>query len=301
MDTAKATSQLHDLLNHGALLDCSDPRDHVYAFLGHPLARNQDGSPSVFPDYVKSVDQVYLDVSCMLLQRFGLRLLSSVEHRDATIKEELPSWVVRWNVSVVMNDIARYPQLYSTTPSHWAPDISKAIVRNRLQLPGIILDRVSKAYCIDVRSTPEVSLRFIDVSDISRNLSWSNILGEFLHRPDASNAILKSLCARDDLDASKLRIPENKQRFEHEVKDVGINRCLLATAKGGFGIGPLVTRPGDVCCVIFGADVPFILRPSADTSGYRLLGEAFVHGVMNGEIEGMLQSGQVIQETITII
>lgn len=290
-----------DLLNHGALLNCSDPRDHVYAFLAHPLARNADGSPLVFPDYVKSVEQVYLDVSCVLLRRFGLRLLSSVEHQNSTIKEELPSWVVRWNVSVVMNDIARFPQLYKATPPQWAPDLSKVIVENKLHLTGIILDRVSKAYCIDVRSTPEVSLRFIDVSDISRNLSWSNILGEFPQRADASSAILKTLCARDDLDPTKLRFPENKQRFEHEVKDVGINRCLFATAKGGFGIGPLITRSGDVCCVIFGADVAFVLRPTSGSSEYRLLGESFVHGVMNGEIEGMLQRGEVVQQTLTIV
>ncbi|KAG6364128.1 hypothetical protein INS49_005726 [Diaporthe citri] len=167
-----------DLLNHGALLDCSDPRDHVYAFLGHPLARNEDGSPLIFPDYVKSVEQLYLDVSRILLRRFGLRLLSSVEHRESTIKDEFPSWVVRWNVSVVMNDIARYPLLYRATPPHWAPDLAKAISGKKLELPGVILDRVSKAYCIDVRSTPDVSLRFIDFSDVSRNLSWSNILGE---------------------------------------------------------------------------------------------------------------------------
>lgn len=290
-----------DLLNHGALLNCSDPRDHVYAFLAHPLARNEDGTPLVFPDYVKSVEQVYLDVSYVLLRRFGLRLLSSVEHQDSTIKEELPSWVVRWNVSVVVNDIARFPQLYKATAPQWAPDLSKVVDDNKLHLPGIILDRVSKAYCIDVRSTPEVSLRFIDVSDISRNLSWSNILGEFPHRVDASSAILKTLCARDDLDPSKLRFPENKQRFEHEVKDVGFNRCLFATDKGGFGIGPLITRPGDVCCVFFGADVAFVLRPTSGTSGYRLLGEAFVHGVMNGEIEGMLQRGQVVQQTLVIV
>lgn len=290
-----------DLLNHGALLDCSDPRDHVYAFLGHPLARNEDGSPLVFPDYVKSVEEIYLEVSCLLLRRFGLRLLSSVEHRESTIQEELPSWVVRWNVSVVMNDIARYPQLYRATPPQWAPDLSEAIRGERLDLPGIILDRVSKAYCIDVRSTPDVSLRFIDVSNPSRNLSWSNILGDFPHRADASSAILKTLCARDDLDPSQLRNPENKQRFEHGVKDVGINRCLFATAKGGFGLGPLITRPGDVCCLIFGADIAFVLRPSSDTSGYRLLGEAFVHGVMNGEIEGMLQRGQVVQQTLAIV
>ncbi|KAI3394861.1 hypothetical protein diail_2148 [Diaporthe ilicicola] len=39
-----------DMLNHGALLDCSDPRDHVYAFLGRPLVKNGDGSPLIFPD-----------------------------------------------------------------------------------------------------------------------------------------------------------------------------------------------------------------------------------------------------------
>lgn len=138
-----------DLLNHGALLDCTDPRDHVYAFLGHPLARNKAGGPLVLPDYTKSVEQVYFDISCLLLRYFGLRLLSSVEHRESTIKEELPSWVVRWDVSVVMNDIARYPNLYRATPPQWAPDTSRAITGNRLELPGIILDRVCKSYCID--------------------------------------------------------------------------------------------------------------------------------------------------------
>lgn len=152
-----------------------------------------------------------------------------------------------------------------------------------------------------MRSTPEVSLRFVDVSNIARNLSWSNILGEFPNAADASGAILKSLCARDDLDPAMLRFPKHKQRFEHEVKDVGINRCLFSTFKGGFGIGPLITRPGDVCCVIFGADVPFILRPNPDSPDYRLLGEAFVHGVMNGEIECMLQRGQLTQQSITIL
>lgn len=290
-----------DLLNHGALLDCSDPRDHIYAFLGHPLAKDEDGSPLVFPNYVKSVEQVYLEVSCLLLRRFGLRLLSSVEHRESTIKEEFPSWVVRWNVSVVANDIARYPQLYRATPSHWAPDLSKAITGKGLELPGIILDTVSKAYFIDVTSTPNVTLRFIDVLNNSRNLSWCNILGEFSHRPDAQSAILKTLCTRDDLDISQLGNPEAKQRFEHVVKDVGKNRCLLATTKGGFGLGPLITRPGDVCCLILGADVAFVLRPSPDISGYKLLGEAFVHSVMNGEIEVMMQSGQVVQQILTIV
>lgn len=70
------------------------------------------------PDYVKSVEQVYFDVSCLLLRRFGLRMLSSVEHRETKIKEELSSWVVRWNVPVVMNDIARHPHMYLGIKPH---------------------------------------------------------------------------------------------------------------------------------------------------------------------------------------
>lgn len=38
---------------------------------------------------------------------------------------------------------------------------------------------------------------------------------------------------------------------------------------------------GDICCILFGAPVPFVLRPAGN--GYRLVGEAYVHGIMKGE------------------
>jgi len=40
----RRTKQLFfDLLDHASLLSCSDPRDRIYAFLGHPSARAEDG------------------------------------------------------------------------------------------------------------------------------------------------------------------------------------------------------------------------------------------------------------------
>jgi hypothetical protein len=57
-------------------------------------------------------------------------------------------------------------------------------------------------------------------------------------------------------------------------------------------IVPLLTEPGDRVCLIFGADVPFILRKiplrqSRERYGerqcYALVGESFVHGIMDGE------------------
>jgi hypothetical protein len=55
--------------------------------------------------------------------------------------------------------------------------------------------------------------------------------------------------------------------------------------KGHLGIGPEATEVGDIICIFYGAVVPYILRP--ETSGrYRLLGEAYVDGIMDGEFMG---------------
>ena len=43
-----------DLLFHARHLSCKDPRDYLYAFLGHPIAQTHDSSgPIIVPDYTK--------------------------------------------------------------------------------------------------------------------------------------------------------------------------------------------------------------------------------------------------------
>jgi len=44
-----------------------------------------------------------------------------------------------------------------------------------------------------------------------------------------------------------------------------------------------VIKPGDQICVFYGADTPFILRPSANDGFYRFVGECYVHGLLDGE------------------
>ncbi|KAK4889769.1 hypothetical protein LTR27_011481 [Elasticomyces elasticus] len=58
-------------------------------------------------------------------------------------------------------------------------------------------------------------------------------------------------------------------------------RSFFTTSKGYCGLGPLISQRGDLCYVFRGARVPFVVRSSAETS--RLLGEAYIHGLMNGE------------------
>ncbi|OCL05183.1 hypothetical protein AOQ84DRAFT_299424, partial [Glonium stellatum] len=55
---------------------------------------------------------------------------------------------------------------------------------------------------------------------------------------------------------------------------------------------------GDVVCILFGADVPFILRKTE--TGYRLVGESYVHGIMYGEAIKMFEDGELGRQTFNI-
>ena len=59
-------------------------------------------------------------------------------------------------------------------------------------------------------------------------------------------------------------------------------RVFITSTTGYLGLAPCNTREGDVIFVVMGADVPFILRHYED--GYELIGEAYIQGIMNGEI-----------------
>ena len=65
-------------------------------------------------------------------------------------------------------------------------------------------------------------------------------------------------------------------------------RLLYRTKRGYLGLGPWSVRPGDEVWVISGARTPFVLRKSSsdessDTEKRSLIGESYVHGIMNGE------------------
>ncbi|GME28878.1 uncharacterized protein K452DRAFT_353118 [Neofusicoccum parvum] len=64
------------------------------------------------------------------------------------------------------------------------------------------------------------------------------------------------------------------------------SRRMGTTEKGYLGLLPRQTKPGDVVCILLGCNVPFIIR-KADKGMYRLVGECYVHGIMEGEVVEM--------------
>jgi Heterokaryon incompatibility protein (HET) len=59
-------------------------------------------------------------------------------------------------------------------------------------------------------------------------------------------------------------------------------RCLYMTRKGFIGLGPLSTKPSDQVFTFKAARVPFVLRPVDPLGSFNLIGEAYVHGFING-------------------
>ena len=60
----------------------SDPRDHIFALLGHPsVEEGQDGNREIEADYMKSVEQVYHELAVhMLRKRNSLMMLNVIQH-----------------------------------------------------------------------------------------------------------------------------------------------------------------------------------------------------------------------------
>ena len=74
-----------------------------------------------------------------------------------------------------------------------------------------------------------------------------------------------------------------------------IDRRLFRSVKGFLGLCPASSCVSDSVCVLPNAKVPFILRPRISTGHYELLGEAYLHGCMNGEI-GQTYSCESVQQ-----
>jgi hypothetical protein len=72
-------------------------------------------------------------------------------------------------------------------------------------------------------------------------------------------------------------------RFARAARSFSHNRRFYLTQSGYMGVGPMMMRPGDEVCVLFGGKVPFILRPAGDFHVF--VGDTYVndHDIMWGK------------------
>ena len=141
-------------------------------------------------------------------------------------------------------------------------------------------------WCALTNTESDVSLKIIELRDVPPSLG----LGTFFD-PDRTEG--------------SLQWPNNKNFLEAldraalvQSYPAIINRCLFITDRGQIGLGPPLTREGDLVAVLFGSEVPLILR--TESSSCELVGGCFVLGCMTGEVVKDFNRGVLHQQAFEI-
>jgi hypothetical protein len=75
----------------------------------------------------------------------------------------------------------------------------------------------------------------------------------------------------------------NAKRFLDIATTMADQRARFTTSNGMIGLGPKAMQQDDLLSILYGASVPFIIRPKSDGLGYILIGECYVHDLMSGD------------------
>ncbi|KAN0113261.1 Heterokaryon incompatibility protein (HET) domain containing protein [Hyaloscypha variabilis] len=106
---------------------------------------------------------------------------------------------------------------------------------------------------------------------------------------DKTQAIPSWSSIRSNIKLGEANVSETfDQDYEHIASSFRLaymGRRLFVTASGHQGIGPQALEKGDEVWILGGAKVPMVLR-RVQEGIYRLVGEAYVHGIMEGEAVG---------------
>jgi Heterokaryon incompatibility protein (HET) len=318
----------------------TDPRDYIYALLGHPSARSADGNLIITPDYTREAPKVFTDfATAWIKQSKSLRILSCVEHDDYTLQEisvtSQPSWAPTLAKNYNQKPLGMDPSCgYAAATlidEHISIDSDEAILKCR----GVIVDK------IDYYSDPIKPEYFVELEKADSDPRYFHFVEELWdemvlttsppstvyrsHRNQLEAFVMTLMAASSG--SGRLGVATGMQVFERFYSDFvevrsrprhplgkaleavepsddedleplltsafakATNRRFFRTDKGYFGLGPDVVIVGGRCCVLLGSHVPHLLYQMPDSGRYILLGEAYIHGLMDGEAMKMWEEG----------
>ncbi|KAL0936051.1 heterokaryon incompatibility protein [Colletotrichum truncatum] len=302
--------------------NATNPLDHIFAFLGHPKAvLAETGRPLIQANYSLSLDELHLLVAGSLAKQ-SLNFLVQVQNgpHNLDLSTGIPSWIPHWNVNnedapsafweawdtslriarqipstarVLGNELLVNAIIFDTVSLQ-----TKAMAKTDFERfswgPGILIEECWNLTEQAAKTSPpqysdhQVPLAFASTltchyktkNDAEDTMKLLEDLTQYCAavNPSFFNAKLKRY------DVSYRLLPLQQRYLGTKFTNYGTNRRFFVTKDGYWGLGPPLMQPGDVCAVLMGGDVPFILRPTGEEGKFKLVGQAYIYGVMYGEI-----------------
>lgn len=311
-------NSIEELLAHLADFRTADPRDHVYGCLG--LLKRFTGieeiPPCLKPDYKAPVADVFRDVTKFALEESRhLWLLRFVDDwGDGEDNREWPSWVPRWERSSHGAENAlRLPNGHFRAGGGVSLNALPSWKENNpniLDLWGFTVDSITAVTPVlrlppwKAETAREEFKKFMEPARAIIRQTRNHRTEDEVKRAIASTIVAscdfsldymdENECAKwyEELSDPSRDLDPSAEEFWGTMDLVCHHRCLFATASGLIGLGPATTVHDDLVAILYGSDLPFVLRRAfhPPESSHRLVGACYVHGVMKGEAVEMHQS-----------
>ncbi|KAF2785869.1 HET-domain-containing protein [Melanomma pulvis-pyrius CBS 109.77] len=330
------TALFCDILALSQNMQATNPRDYIYAFLGNPLANRKENQGLIAVDYSKTVDEVFFDAACALLKdRIEAPwILCSVQHWDLHkfLHSGHPSWIPQWSGNgVIYSRIANPNNTFQAggTGTPFEPRVQSGKL---LEVAGFIFDRV--LFVSEIIKPDDFRMDSEFWSDELR-VSGEPLIDRLLKQASEANGslaplneveyyltLLTSYGGKPNVETIKKGFSEYRRRVRSQFantpldgaevgSDVGntylveeglrhlFNQRFIRTESGKIGLASAVTQVGDMSCIFVGVSVPFVLKESPNER-YKLVGECYIHNVMDGEMMAGLDAGEFEEKIIVL-
>ncbi|KAJ4261591.1 hypothetical protein NW762_007022 [Fusarium torreyae] len=318
-------------LHRARHLLAKDPRDHVYAFLGHfSINTGSQSLTELVADYSRSIEDIFYDVAARELSGCeSLLLLSACHAVPATYRRrllergDLPTWVPDWRI--VPLHLLGTPVTPHRASGNIPPKLHVDDERRALHICGVRLDRIRRPSWIFWhnafhfrRNNPHRLPIEALWRDICRRNAPFNLRQRYRNGESAFFALVQTLtngCIGADRSRPYESVPKEEWlangaaylvraldkpgavgpeiqelartgdgfKWSHEATLVTRYRGFAITHGGWFVVGPDIMQIGDLVVVLYGGRTPFLLRRK-EGGTWILIGECYVHGMMNGEV-----------------
>jgi hypothetical protein len=296
----------HELLWWLRCRDATDHRDMIYALLG--FASDINPQLGFVPDYKASKKEVYKRIAVASMKAEGsLSILYGRRSRDSG----MPTWVTNWAAPIGHRTFRiereRLRQMVDYRASR-DMELRMQPKGDFLRLYGVFVDRVSAIGQLSENNANYVAigrviLNWYRLAGFPKDYSqpyiggkdWRNAFWRTLARDKCSNERHKVVRLNPDDDSvfvawwtntSHGEFAKNTKeisawRYQRQLTFSTEGQRFFLTQAGYMGLGK--PKVGDEIYVLFGGNVPFVLRPVANTTYFSLIGDCYLHGIMDGE------------------
>lgn len=277
--------------------EATEPVDRIYGLLNIV-----EDTETLSIDYKKSLDEVSIDFARhTIIHEKSLLILSAAlsnpQDPPLPITElsirTLPSWTIDLTKPISSGPgLTQNGQaLYNACGLMSTPIVQFSPTNRALAAAGWFIDKVHILHTVSPQ-LPSEPPRQRWLRDVHR---WApdNTTQEYYTPTNESllSAFLRTVRADRKNDKRLTAQDLEGWRECEELDDRHVPEESLMLRGWRFGTGesgiycmfPPTAQEGDVIVVLFGAKVPYLLSPALG-EGYRLVGEAYLHGFMDGEV-----------------